>query len=356
MRRLIVIGGGIMGMATAIHALEAGLSVKVIERERVGRGATWAAAGMLGAQTELHTGAEVLSFSLQARAYWRDFAHQLETWSGMQTGYRQEGAYRAAMTEASLTALQKLADQHGAVRGRYRWVEDGFPLLPEAKGVLYFPDEGQVDARLTIDAMRQAFIHRGGELFEGENVTGYGRSDGGWQVHTESGNTFTGDQLLAAPGVAGFPGGKEADVHPVKGECLALRPDELPFQETLVTDDVYLVPKADGRIIIGATEQPWDTSRHVRASAVSHLLDQALMLVPALADAVVEVLWSGVRPRHNRGIPEVDEWEEGFFVSIGHYRNGILLSALTGKLLAEWMATGRKPPLMNGFKKEEITS
>lgn len=354
MKRLIVIGGGIMGMATAIHALKRNMAVTVIEKDRVGRGATWAAAGMLGAQTELHTGPEILSFSLEARAYWRDFAHQLETWSGMTTGYRQEGAYRAAMTDASLKGLKHLAESHGEAGGRYRWIDEPVPFLPGAKGVLHLPDEGQVDARQTIGAMRQAYVHLGGELLEGEAVTGYGQTAEGWRIHTESGKIVTGDQVLAAPGVAGFPDGKEPDVYPVKGECLSLRPDALPFKETLVTDDVYLVPKADGRLIVGATETAWDMSRHVRASAVSKLLDQAQMLVPALADAAVEELWSGVRPRHKRGVPEVEEWQTGFFVSIGHYRNGILLSALTGKLLAEWIATEKKPPELRAFKKEEI--
>ena len=355
MQHLIVIGGGIIGLSTAVHALEKGMRVILLEKGRTGGGATHAAAGMLGAQTELHTGDDVLSFALDARKYWHTFHAKLENWSGVSTGYRQEGAFRAAFDDQEAADLEKLAAAHEKAGAICRWINSPNAVLPDAAAILHFPEEAQVDARMSAEAMKRSFLHLGGELYEETQVTGYNKTAFGWRVHTES-ETFEGDKVLAAPGVAGLPAGGGPDVYPVKGECVALLPEKQPFSETIVTEDVYLVPKADGRIIIGASETPHDTTEHVTAASMTRLLAAAVTLVPELASAAVHETWSGIRPQHKSGIPEVTEWEEDFFVSLGHYRNGILLSGLTGNLLADWMTGQEKPEQLKIFSKEEVRS
>ncbi|CAM3834780.1 glycine oxidase ThiO [Alkalicoccus chagannorensis] len=353
MQHVIVIGGGIIGLSTAVHALEKGMNVTLLEKGRTGSGATRAAAGMLGAQTERHADSQVLSFALQARAYWKTFHRKLEEWSGAATGYRQEGAFRAAFNQKETAELEKLAASHQQAGAASQWIDPSASFIQEAGALLYFPEEAQVDARMAAEALRLSFLTLGGALHEHTEVTGYEKTASGWMVYAGD-NTFQADAVLAAPGAAGLPAGKGPEVYPVKGECAALLPQQQPFSETIVTDDVYLVPKADGRIIIGATETVNDTSDHVTAASITRLLAAAITIVPELADAPLHETWAGIRPQHRSGIPAVAEWDDRFFVSLGHYRNGILLSGLTGNLLSSWLAGGARPEQLAIFSKEEV--
>ncbi|PRO65726.1 NAD(P)/FAD-dependent oxidoreductase [Alkalicoccus urumqiensis] len=351
---LLVIGGGIQGLSAAWHAAQSGADVLVVEKGTAAGGATKAAAGMLGAQTERHAGEALQRAAVSARDYWKTWAAEIERTSGKSTGLRLHGAYRTASSPECIHELRSAAVEQKALGLE---VQSRFPDGADVKESVFFPQEAQVDAIQAAAAIAQGIKNAGGEIREKTTVRAAVLSGDVWQVETESG-IYQSRYVLQAPGISGAVKGTSlsgAVLEPVKGECLAVRPAVQPFKETIVDEHIYLVPKADGRIIIGATETPGDETLDVHAGAAAQLLSRAVALYPALADAALIQHWAGVRPRRRGGPPLVAETKPGLFTTIGHYRNGILYAGWTGRLLTRWMDTGSRPEELAPFSPEEVT-
>jgi glycine oxidase len=381
---VVVVGGGVIGLAIAWRAAGAGMTVTVVD-ETPGRGASWAAAGMLAPVTEVHYGEQsLLELNLAAAGRWPAFAAEVEEASGHPVGYRPAGTLAVARDADDNAALEDLYQfqlrcglEVERLRSREcRQLEPG--LAPGIRGGVLAPGDHQVDNRSLVEALLLACRRSGVRLLEGrvaelaadgDRVTGVvlaggGGSGGGPALGGDGPNRFlaAGTVVLAAGCWSGGLGGVAAEalppVRPVKGQLLYLRG---PADEPLCSRNVrgleaYVVPRSDGRVVVGATveEQGFDT--RVTAGAVHDLLRAALELLPDVAELELLETVAGLRPGSPDNAPMLGPaGPEGLVVATGHYRNGILLTPVTADAIAELLATGRVPELIAPFGPARFT-
>lgn len=353
---LIIVGGGIIGLATAREAALRGLSVTVVDRGRPGREATWAAAGMLSPIAEAEVDGPFLEFGLASLRRYSAWVDAIEDESEHSVEYREAGKLRLAFTEADRVELAERrvwAEDRGL---GVRWLEpeelrrEHPDLSLSVRGALLLEDDYRVDNRRLADALVEAARTAGTRFRSGIEVQGIASAGGRVTgVTTIDGETLQADRVLVAAGawsgaLEGLP--DELPVHPVRGQMLALRPDRLPWERVLESAEVYLIPREDGRLLVGATVEDAGFQPGITAEGVRSLLDGALRLVPVLGSASIEEFWSGFRPGTPDGRPILgaDPKLEGLFVATGHFRNGILLAPLTGASMAALIADDTSGP------------
>jgi glycine oxidase len=359
----VVVGGGVIGLAIAWRAAQAGMAVTVVD-ERPGRGASWAAAGMLAPVTEVHYGERpLLALNLAAATRWPSFAAEVEEASGRPVGYTPVGTLAVARDADDNAALEDLYQfqlrcglEVERLRSREcRQLEPG--LHPGIRGGVLAAGDHQVDNRALVEALLAACERAGARMVagrvtelaaEGDRVTGVVLGDGE--------RLAAGAVVLAAGCWSGGLGGVAAaalpPVRPVKGQLLYLRgPADEPLCSRNVRGlEVYVVPRGDGRVVVGATveEQGFDT--RVTGGAVHDLLRAVLELLPDVAELELLETVVGLRPGSPDNAPMIGPaGPEGLVVATGHYRNGILLTPVTADAVAELLASGRVPEAIAPF-------
>ncbi|HWA89573.1 MAG TPA: glycine oxidase ThiO [Rhizomicrobium sp.] len=340
---VVVIGAGVAGLAIGWRLAQAGAAVTVLERALPGRGATWAAAGMIAATAEAgEAQTPEAELAYRARAMWPDFARDVEEASGLAVGYAQNGALMVAMREAEAAhqAARAAQDAELALLSKTdaRAME---PLLSEAAfGALWVPKEAQVDNRALGEALARAFRRAGGTLVVNEAAvrieTYRGRAVG---VRTPFG-VYGGDAFVLAAGawsglIDGLPRDAIPPVKPMKGEMLALTPPAgvaIP-KRVVWGNEVYLVPRG-ARLLIGATLEDKGFDTALTDAAEDWLTSRALTLMPGLRDWTIDEHWAGLRPGSPDGLPMLGETAlGGLFVATGQHRNGILFAPAVAETL-----------------------
>jgi glycine oxidase len=336
-----VVGGGPIGLASAWRAAQRGLRVSVLD---AGDAGAWqVAAGMLAPVAEAQFGEDaLLDLSLRAAAGFPELCAELAEASGRDPGLHATGTLVVARDRDEAEALDRLL----AFRRRLGLgVERLLPsaarraepaLAPTVRLALDVAGDHSVDPRLLVAALREAVRRAGGSIrrarvtgiaSEGDRVTG---------VALEHGETVDAGAVLVAAGAhAGRFG--SVPVRPVKGQVLRLRDPRGAglIERTIRTHDAYIVPRADGRYVLGATmeERGFDTAP--TAGGVFELLRDVSEVVPGVLELEVEELLAGLRPATPDNLPAIGRGErDGLLWATGHHRNGILLSGLTGELAA----------------------
>ena len=340
----VVIGAGLIGLASALRARRRGLSVLVVDRAtEPGAGASGVAAGMLAPVTEADFGEEgPLRVNLAGRERWPSFAAELEEQSGLPTGYRESGALVVAADRDDAEALRRLQDFQRTLglevdwlpASRCRRLEPG--LSPRIAGGILAPQDGSADPRATGAALAAVVeeLSLGTEVkaieHDGVRVTG---------VRTTAGRIDCGQVVVAAGAwSAALAPGAAPPVRPVKGQILELRargamPD--PLERVVRTPRCYMVARGDGRLVLGATveEQGFDTT--VTADGVYRLLEAAWEVLPEVGELELVAARAGLRPGTPDNAPVVGPGElEGLVWATGHWRNGVLLAPLTADVVA----------------------
>jgi glycine oxidase len=375
---LVVIGGGAIGLATAWRAASAGLRVTLLDPDP-GHGASWAAAGMLAPVTEVHYGElPLLALNLASNGLWPSFAAELTELTGHDIGYRRTGTLMVARDTDDLAVLDRLLAYQRAhdlevERLSSRECRQREPRLsPRIRGGMLVPGDHQVDNRALVEALvvacDKAGVERRAEradevIVEADRVTGV-RAAGG---------TIACGRVLVAGGcwsasLGGLPPGM-IPVRPVKGQLLHLRAPSAgrlirsgargarsgPADPPLATGnirgvDVYLVPRADGRFVVGATVEERGHDTTVTAGAVADLLRDAIELLPDIAELELAEATAGLRPGSPDNAPMIGPAAiDGLVVAAGHYRNGILLTPVTSAGIAELLTTGTLPGVLRPF-------
>lgn len=354
---VIVVGGGVIGLSIAWKASERGLSVTVVE-ESPGRGASWAAAGMLAPVTEVHPGEEhVLGLGVASLALYPDFVARLEELTGLSTGYREGGTLMAAATGDDYAALQDVAlvqerlglEVERLKRKDARALEPA--LTPGLRAAWFVAGDHHIDNRALVEAVTEACKRSGVELVAdtvAEVIVSRTRAMG---VRLASGAVLDAGAVVVAAGawsgaLPGIPDEYRPPVRPVKGQLLYLRgaADEQLLTHNVRGLDVYLVPRRDGRIVVGATVEERGFDMTVTAGAVYELLRDAFELVPGLSELELVECVAGLRPGSPDNAPMIGATGlDGLFVATGHYRNGILLTPLTAEAMAELLVSGTPP-------------
>ncbi|MEV8388515.1 MULTISPECIES: glycine oxidase ThiO [unclassified Streptomyces] len=372
---VLVIGGGLIGLVTAWRAAGRGLRTAVTDPEP-GGGAARVAAGMLAAVTELHHGEEtLLGLNLASAARYPDFVAELEAASRQDTGYRACGTLAVALDTDDRAQLRELHDLQQRSGLMSQWLTGREcrrlePMLaPGVRGGLRVDGDHQIDPRRLAAALLTA-CERAGVIFHRAHADRLSVvRDRATGAVLADGRALTADQVvLAAGSLSGRLGGVPADVlppvRPVKGQVLRLTVPRTyaPFLSRTVRavvrgSHVYLVPRENGELVVGATSEElgWDTT--VTAGGVYELLRDAHELVPGITELPLTETLAGLRPGSPDNAPLLGPTAlPGLSLATGHYRNGVLLTPVTGDAMAAVLTTGELPPEARAFSPSRFSS
>jgi glycine oxidase len=379
---VVVVGGGVIGLGCAWRLAQGGARVAVIERGEPGGGATRVAAGMLAPVGELTFGEpELLELTLAAARLYPEFVAELEAASGETTGYERLGALHVALDRDEAAQLRRVHDLQRSLELEAEWLpprrcrdlEPG--LTPSFHGGVFAAGEAAIDPRALIQVLLAACAGQGVEVrtgtevvdgvFRGERLAGVRTARGHYDAHTTSNRPF--DEEIAAETVvlaggawsgamAWLPEAARPPVRPVKGQVVELRSrnEEPAARHILASERVYLVPRADGRLIVGATVEEVGFDTAVTAGGVHELLREAYRLLPDVAEMEIVDAVAGLRPGTPDNLPIVAPGAiDGLVLATGHYRNGILLAPLAAQAVAELLSNRRSSFRPNGSGKDE---
>jgi glycine oxidase len=347
----VVIGAGLVGSAIALRLAQEGLQVALLEQSTPGREASWAGAGMLSPAPDSPAAIPLVPFGRASLSLYAQFVGEIEETSGRQTGYRSEGAIELLFSADAERELSTLIAVHHAL---------GLPTEPlpldeaakiepaltrRAHAAAYFPYEACIDNRALIGALLAAAEISGVKLLPNTHVRQilieHGRCTG---AQAEDGTMFKAQNVVVAAGA--FSGLLQGIVPPlatcpIRGQMVALNSHEKTIRHVIRCDRGYIVPRDSAvpqRVVTGSTLEDAGFDKRVTAGAIEKILSTAQELVPQLANAEIAETWSGLRPDTPDHLPLLGPaGVDGLTIATGHYRNGILLTPITAKLVREWI-------------------
>ena len=362
--KTVIIGAGVVGLSIAWRLAQAGCSVTLYDRAKAGRGASWAAAGMLAAAVETEPGEEkLLALTLESQKLWPRFAREIEAASGISIGYRDEGTIVIALTRDDAEQLRFSYEFQRSLGLEIVWLSGVEArrhephLRPGISGAVLSPRDHQVDNRLLGSALAEAARRAGAVLYEHcpvrEIELSGGRARG---VVTDRGSDPADIVILAAGAwsreIGGVPASYLPPVRPIKGQMLALSMDPATplLHHVIWLPRGYLVPRLDGRLIVGATVEERGFDDRLTAGGLLALIEGAWRAVPAIEELPVAETWVGFRPGSRDDAPMLGpSGIDRFVIATGHHRNGILLTPITAEAISAYVLTGRLPEVVTPF-------
>ena len=350
---VIVVGGGIIGCAIAYTLAKEGVRVRLIEREEPGCEASRAAAGMLAPQSEAMHESYGPFFEL-CRASLRlypDFVAEIEEVTGLSVEYRREGALFLAFDFAEGEVLAAAYEKQKALGLAVEdltadEVHEREPALSKAvQMALFLPDEHQVDNRKLMEALILAAQRRGVEMLTGRPVLGLVREGDRVVGVRTSHDVYTAACVINCAGAWAATVDPQRHpplpVKPIRGQIVVLHARAPLLEHVVHSAHCYIVPRRDGRLLIGSTMEDVGYEKRVTADALLRLLAAARQALPAIERCAFVEAWAGFRPDTPDHLPILGEAEPGLLLATGHFRNGILLAPITARLIAELDTSGR---------------
>ena len=374
---IAIIGGGICGLGIGWRLAQAGENVTVYDRGTAGMAATWAAAGMLAPQVEAEHGEEaLLPLALESRAMWKEFAAELLSTTGVDVDYREEGTMVVGLDRDDVEYLEHRFSYFQSLGLDVHWLS-GYearkrePHLARAvSSAVYSALDHQVDNRMVAEALRTAFVAAGGILKENIEIIGVITTGGKVSAVETAEDTISTDTVVLAAGawsrnLAGIPDASRPLVRPLKGQMVAVQMEpKNPLIESVIwgpgngiVPSIYLAPKSNGRLIIGATVEEMGFDTELTAGGIMELLRLAWDVLPGIYDLPLVESWAGLRPASRDDAPILGPTKTtGLVLATGHHRNGILLAPLTAKAICDYVRNGEvgdsiKPFLLDRFEK-----
>lgn len=352
---VVIVGAGVIGLSCAWRAAQRGLDVLVLERDRPGAGASNVAAGMLAPVGEASWGEErLLELALASHELWPAFASELREGSGQEVGYLELGALHVALDRDEAAELRRRYELMLANGLAAQWLtpsacrelEPG--LGSGGHGGVHAPHEAAVDSRALIGALTTAAEAEGGTIEIGEASAALiegGRLAG---VATADGREHRARTVVLAAGswsaASWLPAEARPPIRPVKGQILTLAgpADEPVCERIVVSERIYIVPRGDGRLVVGATVEELGFDTRVTAGGVHELLREAYRALPQIAELELVEAIAGLRPAAPDNVPLIGPGAiDGLLLATGHFRNGILLAPLTAERIAAEL-TGKR--------------
>jgi glycine oxidase len=345
----LIIGGGVIGLSIARELKRRGVDkVMVLERGRVGRGASWAAAGILAPQVEADTDDKFFRLCFESNRMYPDLAAELLDETGIDVELARHGTlylafdaddekefdHRFAWQTAAGLNLERLDPSHAKA------------LEPDVSGSaiggLYFPNDGQVENRKLVGALGASAKLLGVDIREGIEVQSVLSDQGKVRGVATTQGRIPADRVLITTGAwtshielgeARLP----VEVKPIRGQMICYRPHEVAIRHVIYSRRGYLVPRADGRLLAGATAEDVGFDSGVTDEALRSLQNVAVEIAPGLGSIGVTDHWAGLRPYSVGGSPFIGPVKEveGLFAAVGHFRNGILLTPITARMIAD---------------------
>ncbi|MYG07533.1 glycine oxidase ThiO [Candidatus Poribacteria bacterium] len=369
-KKIIIIGGGVIGLGIGWQLAKAGAAVTIYERAEVGRAASWAAAGMLAPLAEAHSEEpELLKLGCESLDRYPQLTAELEADAEMSIGYRVEGTLIVGLEPDDTHQLRHIYEAQQHLRLDVNWLNGReardleAALSPRVTAAIHCASDYQVDNRRMVTALQRAYEGSGGVLHEKSGIERVVIKDGianGVQAH---GDFQEADIVILSAGcwsaqIAGIPDAILPPVRPVKGQMLALQMEEgIAISSVIRTVrarypvPVYLVPRADGRLIVGATSEEMGFDTRLTVGGVFELLRGAWEAVPGVYELPILETWTGLRPGSRDNAPILGKTPiENLIYATGHYRNGILLTPITAYEIAKLILTGEISEIIAPFQ------
>jgi glycine oxidase len=363
--KVAIIGAGVIGLGIAWRLAAKGATVDVFDRAAAGSGASYAAAGMLAACCEAEPGEDALvALGRDSQARWPGFAAELLQASGVDVELRQEGTLVVALTADDQARIHHHLAHQKKLGLPLEWISAAETrrrephLAGKLAGAVWSPEDHQVDNRKLAAGLRIAAESAGAAIHEHTPVKEIsivgGRADG---VVLGDGSKVPTDVVVLAAGawsrgIAGVAPEHRPPVRPIKGQMLALKMDPAAplINHVIWAPGVYMVPRCDGRLIIGATveEKAFDTA--LTAGGLLTLLEAAWRTVPSIEELAIDEMWVGHRPGSRDDAPILGPGPaHGLIYATGHHRNGILLAPVTADAVAKLVLEGTLDPAIRPF-------
>lgn len=363
-KKITIIGGGVIGLSLGWQLVRKGAEVEIYERETAGKGAGWVAAGMLTPQAELgFEEIELFNLSRKSLEIYPKFLEELKEDSGMDVKMDRCGSLFAGFDSDDMRRLRRLYDFREKVGLPAKWLtgseaKELEPMLsPKCTCGLWMPDDAQIENRALLDALHKAAKNSGCKIHENSEVSSVKIENGKVKAITVNGNLIEASCLVISAGawskqIEGIPENILPPVRPVKGQIMSLGMNsESKVTHAIRGRDVYLVPKADGRLIVGASNEEMGFDTNPTAGEIYRILERAWETVPGIYEYPIMEIKVGLRPGSLDHEPIVGDSEiEGFYFATGHYRSGILLAPITAVELSEWIVTGKKSEALQHFQ------
>ena len=367
--RVAVIGAGAIGLGIGWRLARAGSPVTVFDRGEAGRSASWAAGGMLAAGVETEPGEETLwQLAALSQRLWPDFRYALQAETGQDIGYRDEGTLVIALTRDDLEQLRFNYEFQRSLGIELDWLAGTEARRREpylntgTAAAVYCRHDHQVDNRALVTALKPALLKAGGVLHEHCEVTAIeiaggrvaGVQAGGVLPQAEVGVVAAGAWSRDLPGL---PRADRPPVRPIRGQLLVLKmnPAEPLLRHVLWAPKAYIIPRRDGRLLIGATTEERGFDTRPTAGGVFSLLEGAWRALPGIEELVLDEIVVGFRPGSRDDAPILGPTGvDGLVMATGHHRNGILLTPVTVEAISQYVLTGRVMAEIQPFRADRF--
>lgn len=351
---IVIVGAGVIGLSTALRLAQQGMQVLIVDRQSVGREASWAGAGMLppgNLAFAVTPEARLRSYSHQL---WDDFATELYELTGIDTGYSRCGAIELNDPQDT-SHLNGWRHQLQSENLAYQDLDSkqlrelAIDLNPSFSEALFVPSFGQVRNPRHLKALEAGCRLLGVQFVQHDHVSLH-RSDSGIVTVESAESSIIANMVCVAAGAWSRPMlaniGCEIPVRPVRGQIAQLRPTEMPFDFVIQIGRRYLVPRKDGLVLVGSTEESCGYSKLVTSEGMRSLLKFAEDLVPSLATAELVQQWAGLRPGSADELPFLGAVPDcdNLFVAAGHFRSGLQMSIGTAQIMCQ-LITGQQPAI-----------
>lgn len=369
-KEIIIIGGGVIGLGIGWQLTKSGVSVTIYDSGEAGRAASWAAAGMLAPLAEAHTEEpELLKLGCASLVLYPQWVTELESDAEMSVGFRDEGTHIVGLESDDTHQLKHLYQAQQQLGLDVNWLSGGevreieSALSPRVSAAIQCESDYQVDNRLMVTALKSAYLRNGGVLHENNPIEKIHVEDCQVQgIETREG-FLRGDIVILSAGcwssqIDGIPDSIRPPVRPVKGQMMALQmEDGITINSVIRTvrarypTDVYLVPRTDGRLIIGATSEEMGYDTRLTVGGMFELLRGAWEVVPGVYELPILESWAGLRPGSRDNAPILGKTPvENLIYATGHYRNGILLSPITAYEISKLVLSDETSDVIRPFQ------
>jgi len=365
---VLILGGGIIGLSIARELAHRKVTVTLLERHQPGREASWAGAGMLAPQGELSEGG-FLRLCLESNRLYPEFSASVEAETGIRCYHREAGTLALAVTAEDEAEHRDTYERQRAENLAVEWMSGGEArrlapaLSPGVRAAMYLPGDRHIENRQLVPALEQACRRLGVNIVSGaqavrllvaENrVTGVETILGDYHGATViNAMGAWAEQLQVPPGVLRPP------VFPVLGQMLAIELPNPQFLSRVVRSPrSYLVPRHDGRLFLGATMETAGFHKRNTVGGTRRLLEGAVELLPGLESCGVQEMWAGLRPGTPDNHPILGKTNlSGYLMATGTFRNGLLLTPVIARNMADVVTTGQTPDIIAPFSIERFAN
>ncbi|WP_059102531.1 glycine oxidase ThiO [Shouchella shacheensis] len=368
MKHVAVLGGGVIGLSIALELTRRGFDVTILEKNTCGGQASGAAAGMLAPYSEIGEDPDdFFRLCLASLRLFEEWQHDVKQLSGLDFEYEKSGSLHCVYHPADLLSLQTRKawqEEFGAIvnvldQQALKEVEPH--LSDDIIGAIQYPEEAHVYSPDYVKALEEACRQHGVRIEENLGAVSVEQYEQGVLLQAENKNEYTADQLIVSSGAWA----KELEdlfelslpIFPIRGQICAYERQEEQVNHILYTSQGYLVPKANGTLVNGASEDIAGFQTDVTEKGIQRLINWNTNILPFLAEREPFHTWAGLRPATQDGYPFIGPLTKApnVYFACGHYRNGILLSAITAKVVAEELSGEQASVPLTSFRPERFT-